>query len=1169
MTVILVAAALALALSAYPQGFTGAVTGTLTDTTGAVLPEAKVTLINARTEERRTQAANAEGGYVFPAVPPGTYRLEAEHSGFKKFVRKDIAVEVGQQVVIDIGLAIGQVVESVEVVATTPLLQPTTSSLGQVVDSRKILELPLVGRNTLGLIGLTAGAQPVGQFGSIPARGNAYQQGFFSTTGSQVLTDETLIDGAPANAAVFNAPAYVPVVDDVQEFKVQTSNVSAEFGRTGGGVVNIVTRSGGNHVHGSLYEFFRNDHLDANSWFNNRAGQKKPHNSFNQFGGSAGGPIIVPGVYDGRNRSFWFFNYEGLRESRGLTQLFTVPTPAQLQGDFSQTYNSSGQLIAIYNPFTTRPDPNNPGRFIRDPFDATACSGVNFPATCPGNKIPSNLIDPVAAKMRSFWPTPNTAGTRTGANNFIGSGSAPNVQNQFTARVDHIFREKHKVFGRFSLSNVSRGAVDFFGNGAGFVNPGGGGVPLKFNARNFSLDYTYTQSPALLWNLRYGFVRQFVGKTPALTGLDLTTVGFSSQFNEQVYFRALPALQPSGFRALAPATADLIQRADNTHALQGSLTKVLTKHTLKAGADIRFIPIGELQPNAPQGAFNFDSRFTGQNPLSASANSGSSVASFLLGVPSSGSADFNPAVSISYSYFGGYIQDDFRVSSKLTLNLGMRYELETPRNERYNRLSWFNPDAPSPIAQQVGLPALRGGLQFPGVAGQPRRQKETDKNNFGPRFGIAYSINPKTAVRGAYGVFFLPSTGDDTGRFLGGEGFFASTTFVSSLDGGITPADRLSNPFPRGLSQPPGSSQGLTTLLGQGLETVIRTDRTAYTQQWNLNLQRELPGGFLLDIAYAGSRGVKLPVNIQLNQLPDQFLAQGSALLTQVTNPFFGLVTIGPLSQPKVAAGQLLRPFPQFDSVDLRAVRAGSSIYHSMQLKVERRFSKGFSLLGAYTVSKLIAVDSSRLAIGFANQGFQDNNNLRAERSLSNIDIPQRLVLSYNWELPFGPDKPFLSNTGSIAAKLVGGWQVNGITTLQHGAPLGLTCAVNQTNSFGGGCRPNSSGKSARLFGTTESRLNRYFDTSVFSQPPPFTFGNTSRTLPNVRSPGLVNLDFSAIKNTRVTEGMTIQFRAEFFNLLNNVNFGSPGTVFGTPTFGVISSAADGRTIQFGLKVLF
>jgi len=1124
------------AVAALPQSFTGAVTGTARDATGAVVASVRVNLVNVNTNEARTAETSAEGNYTLPALAPGTYRLDAERAGFKKFVRPKILVQVNQQVSIDIALEVGEITQSVEVTAETPLLQSTTSSLGQVVDMRKVLDMPLVGRNTLALIGLAPGVQPIGAFSGIPARTNAYNQGFFSTSGSQVLTNETLIDGVPANAALFNAPAYVPVVEAVQEFKVQTSAFAAEFGRTGGGVVNIVTRSGDNRLHGALYEFFRNEKLDANNWFNNRAGRAKPPNVLNQFGGTAGGPLV-------RNRAFWSFSYEGLQDRRKLTQLFTIPTPEQLQGDFSRTLNASGQLITVADPSTTRPNPASAGAFLRDTF--------------AGNRIPAAQLERVAANVRRFWPAPNTAGTVTGANNFIGNGTAPNTQEQISVRIDYTLGQNHKLFGRVSWSDVERGAVDFFGNGAGWVNPGGGGVPLVFNARNTALDYTWTARPTLLVNLRYGFVRQFVFKTPALTGLDLTTLGFPASFNDQVFLRALPAFQPTGYRAIAPATADLIQRADNTHALLGSVTKVLAKHTLKFGVDGRYIPIGELQPSSPQGTFNFDGRFTSADALRVTATSGHPIASFLLGVPNSGSIDFNPAISISHRYFGWYVQDDIRVTPKLTLNLGIRHEIETGRDERYNRLSWFDSSAPSPIAQQVGIAGLSGGLRFVGVDGNPRRQLDLDKNNFGPRFGFAYNVASKTVLRVGYGVFFLPITGDDTGRNLGGEGFFAATAFVSSLDGGITPADRLSNPFPRGLNQAPGASQGLLTLIGQDIITVVRTNRSAYAQEWNFNIQRELPGNVLVDVAYAGNKTAKLPINIQTNQLPDQHLSMGSALLQAAPNPFARFVSVGPLSQPNVTRAQLLRPFPQFTSINGRALHAGSSIYHSMQAKVERRFSRGFSLLVAYTVSKMITDATSRLSINFTNPGYQNNNNLRAERTLGNVDIPQRFVIGYNWEIPF-------------RHRWLGGWQLNGISTFQSGPPLGLGTSANQTNSFGGGSRPNNNGTSARLTsGSTVGRVDRYFDTSVFSQPAPFTFGNVSRTLPDVRQPGTVNFDFSVIKNTRLHERANLQFRAEFFNLLNNTNFGGPGTTFGAPTFGVVSSAADARTIQFGMKVLF
>jgi hypothetical protein len=1142
MCVKLQAATAALLLCLVATAQTGGVSGTIRDSSGGLLPKATVSLIDLDTNATQTQITGDSGNFAFPQIKPGRYRIEAEAAGFKKFVQSDISVNVQQQVSLNPVMQIGQATESIEVTAETPLLQPNTSSLGQVVNNRQISDLPLIGRNTLSLIALTAGTQPIGQFGGIPARTNAYNQGFFSVSGGQVLTSETLIDGIPANAALFNAPAYVPVIDGVAEFKVQTNTSSAEFGRTGGGVVNVVTKSGTNQLHGSAYEFFRNNNLDANNWFSNRAGLKLPYNNFNQYGGTIGGPIAIPHVYDGHNKTFFFFNYEGLREHRGQTQIFTVPLPTQLAGDFRGA-------VPIYDPSTTRPDPARAGQYLRDPF--------------ANNIIPSNRIDPVAAATRSYYLPPNTAGNAQGANNFIGGGSAPNVQDQYTGRLDHAITDSQRLFARVAWSDVQRGAVDFFHNGTGFVNPGGGGVPLEFGGRNASLDYTNSLAPTLLLNLRYGWVRQFIFKTPALTGLDYTTIGFPASLNSLSFLRAFPAIAPSGYRALAPASADLIHRADNTHTFAGSLTKVFQTHTIKTGADYRFIPIGELQPAAPQGQFNFDARFTGANPLATAATSGSSIASYLLGNPSSGNIDYNPEVSISSRYFGVFVQDDWRVSRKLTLNIGLRYELETGRNERYNRLSWFDPNVANPIGAQVGLPNLRGGLQFAGVGGNPRYQKTLDTNNFGPRFGLAYTVAPKTVVRAGYGLFFLPATGDDTGRNLGSEGYFATTSFVSSLDGGITPADKLSNPFPNGLNQATGNQLGLKTLLGQDIITVFRDDRTAYAQQWNVNVQREIPGGLLLDVAYAGSKSNKLPVDVQLNQLPDQYLSQGSQLLQQTVNPFFGLITVGNLAGRTVTQAQLLRPFPEFGNVNIRAVHEGNSNYHSLQVKAERRFSKGFSVLAAYTFSKLITDTGSRLTLNFASPGFQNSNNLRGERSLGNLDVPQRLVLSYSYEFPF-------RNRGGFLGKVAGGWQFNGITTAQRGVTLGLNTAVNQSNSFNvSSTRPNNNGSSAKLNGDVESRLSQYFNTAVFSQPSAFTFGNVSRTLPDVRAPNYFSSDLSLIKNTQIVERLRVQFRAEAFNAFNHPNFGGPGTTFGNSSFGTISSASDGRTLQLALKLLF
>jgi len=1144
--------ALFLALVAAPlclvaQSFYGTVTGTVTDSTGGVLANVKVTLTNEGTNDSRTQTTGENGVFTFPQVPPGVYRVEGENQGFKKFLRQHVAVDVQQEAVVDAQMEVGSVSESVEVTSVMPQLQTATSSLGQVVNNQQISDLPLVGRNTLSLIGLTAGAQPMGAFGGIPARTNAYNQGFFSTSGSQVVTNESLIDGAPANTALYNAPAYVPVVDAVEEFKVQTNTFSAEFGRTGGGIVNIVTKSGTNRLRGSLYEFFRNNHLDSNNWFNNRAGLKLPAYTTNQFGVTAGGPLEIPGLYNGKDKTFWFFNYEGLRDSKANTVTWTIPTPTQLGGNFAGA-------PTIYDPTSSTQDPAS-GAYLRTPF--------------PGNVIPASLINKVSAKIAAIWPAPNAVGTASGANNFVATGAVKNVWDSFMARMDHNFGQKARLFGRVSYSEASRGAYDYFHDQfAGGVNPGGGDVPLHFNARNVMLDFNEMLTPTFLFEFRYGFVRQHLDKVPPGYGLDMTTLGFPASLNQQLALTALPAIAVSGFNGIAPNSSDLIARNDNTHSWQGAFTRVLSAHTLKFGADFRFIPIGELQPSSPEPSFSFSSAFT-FGPNAVTGTGGSSLASFLLGYPASGSVDNTPAISISYRYFGSYVQDDYRVSSKLTLNLGVRWEVETGRNERYNRLSWFDPAVANPIASQVGLQNLMGGLEFPAVGGNSARQKLTNYHNFGPRFGFAYNVLPNTVIRGGYGLFYLPSTGDDQGTNLGASGFFVSTTFNSSLNGGITPTDNLGNPFPKGINQPTGSSLGLKTLIGQDLVSVYHYDRSAYAQEWNLNLQQQFPGSILLDVAYAGNKGTALPVDIQADQLPDQYLSLGSALLATVPNPFFGIVTTGPLSSATTTAGQLLRPFPEYNSVNIRAVREGNAIYHALQAKVERRFRAGLSLLAAYTYSKAITDAGSRLSINFANPGIQDSNNLRGERALANFNTPQRFIVSYNWELPFGPGKPLLNGGGKVVGMIAGGWQLNGVTTFQNGQPLGLSTSVNNTHSLGGGSRPNNNGTSAKLSGPTESRLGQYFNTSVFAAPAAFTFGNVSRTLPDVLAPGIRNWDFSIMKNNRFKEHYNVQFRAEFFNGFNNVNFGSPGTTQGTSTFGVISSAADARVIQFGLKLLF
>jgi hypothetical protein len=516
-----------------------------------------------------------------------------------------------------------------------------------------------------------------------------------------------------------------------------------------------------------------------------------------------------------------------------------------------------------------------------------------------------------------------------------------------------------------------------------------------------------------------------------------------------------------------------------------------------------------------------------------------------------------------------YIQDDFKLSSRLTLNLGLRYDYETPRTERFNRQTDFSYDAINPAGAMVGIPDLKGGLVFDGVNGVPRGWNQPDRNNFAPRLGFAYHLTENTAVRGGYGITYLPGGTTFNGYGGGQEGYSVTTSVPVSLNNGLTRFTTLSNSFADGLLQPAGSSLGLLTELGLSVRGDPRWIRTGYLQVWSFNIQRQLPGRLMLEAGYSGSHGVKIPATFQMDQLPDQYLSMGNALNRQVPNPFLGMVSSGTLSQPTVAVGQLLRPYPQFNGVSFNANDAGSSTYHSLQMRLQKRLSRGLTFLASYTWSKNLTdtdtIDS--WIVGQFSAPMQDSNNRRLERSVATIDVPQRLVVNYVYELPVGRGKPLLGGLGRVPNAILGGWRVTGVTTFQIGRPLAITTASNNTNSYGGGSRPNSSGQSAKL---SDPTLGRWFNTSVFSQPAPYTFGDTGRLLADVREPGIRSCDFTMQKNFALNERLRLQFRTEFFNVTNTPQFGRPGQVFGTAQFGVISTQMNNpRQIQFGLKLLW
>ena len=1139
-------------------GQTAQVTGRISDASGAVVPGAQISVTNQANGFKRDTVTNDEGYYTIPLLQPGIYEVSVRKDGFKPVIQSGVTLQVEQVARLDFKLDPGAVTEAINVAADSPLLEKENSTLGTVVDNKRVTELPLLGRNPYSLVNLLPGARAPQSLNGLPV--DMFTTQFVSINGARANQNEFMLDGATNTNPAWSGPTIFPGADSVQEFKVITNNYGAEYGRAAGGVFNVVTKSGTNGFHGSLYEFLRNDALNANEFFANRAQQTKPPFRYNQYGFTLGGPISLPksvfgplGGYEGKNRTFFFTNYEGVRQRQAVTFVGNVPTALEREGDFTQTRNAAGQVITIYNPLTTRPNPAQPGAFIRDPF--------------PGNKILASQIDPVAKSMLQFVPLPNT----TGANNFTTPSSQRIDKDIFTVKIDHQISEKQRISGRYSFDDSPWNRPIIYGN---IGSPSNG--PQTFGRKGVVLDDTYTFSPSLLGSFKYSFNRLVNTRLPLSLGYDLTQLGFPASFASALQFPSIPVINVAGLTnsstipnvgsGLLLGASDYILFGLDTHTWAGTMTKTVGSHIPKWGGEFRLIRNNQTQRGDAANTFAFTSAFTqGPNPAVASAVAGNATASYLAGTPNTGQISLIPSVALQNMTWALFVQDDFKVTPKLTVNMGVRYDYEGPRTERYNQLANFDFDATPPLTAP-GL-NLKGALAFVGVGDNERGQWNPERNNFAPRIGFAWSVSDKTVLRGGFGLFYAPYVvGTGTGLTpFGLAGFSANTTFVSSLDG-VTPINFLRNPYPQGLRVPTGSSLGAGTLLGENIAFVDRNIRMPYSEQWNLNVQREVPGNVLFEVAYVGSRGVKLNSDRELNQLPDSALALGNALRDLVPNPFFGQITSGALSANRISRAQLLRPFPHFLSVVETNATWGASSYHSLQVKAERRFRDGFSLLVSYSFSKLID-DVTGAFAGEAISGtlFQNFNNLRAERSISALDVPQRLVTSFIWELPFGPGKKYLSK--GFASKLLGGWQADGIVTISDGNILGITAQNNQTFSQGGNQRPNWTGVDPTL---SDPTIDKWFDTSVFSQPVQYAFGNAPRTISSLRSDGVRNIDFSVIKNTKIGERVNTQFRAEFFNAFNTPRFGVPNTTFGNSNFGVVSNTINSaRVIQVALKVLF
>jgi len=1156
-----------LGFSASAQQFTGTLQGTVQDSTGAVVVGAEVAVTNQNTNVTINTSTSGNGNYVVPKLPPGTYKVTVKKSGFKTASIADIKLDVQQIRAADVTLDVGQTTETVSVSASgMAALETTSTTLAQTIENKRIVDLPLNGRNPFVLATLSPGV--------IPGPGASPW-----ISGGRNATSEVSIDGVsnvgPENNVSILNLIYTPSVDSVQEFSVQTNTVSAEFGRLGGGVINLITKSGTNSLHLTAYEFLRNSKLDANNFFSNRAGRRPdgteiaPRGAFqrNQFGGNVGGPVYLPKLYDGRNRTFFFFAMEAQTQRSATVSQATVPIDDWRRGDFSNLRNANGQPIIIYDPLTTRPDPANPGRFIRDPF--------------PGNRIPDGRISPIARNLMKYWPQPNQAPTNvnTQVNNFIASGKAVNDNQRLDLRIDHVISENWRLSSRFSRSPGESLPFNGFGNDGTSIGSG----PSETRTYSFSHDHTYTFSPSLLLNVRYGFGRTRTNSLPFSAGFDISQLGFPAYVKNAAVLQALefPRINVNGISSLGQATfTDLIIIPMN-HQFNASITKTTGRHTFKWGMDYRKLMINFLQLGQPSGEYSFDTRWTQLDPNNASATAGFGMASLLLGIPSSGQMSHDPTPASASTYWGWYFQDDWKVTQKLTMNIGLRYDRDVPRTERYDRYAFFRLDQPSPIAGKVPANPFFDGSKLVGAMNftnsDHRRQAPTDGNNFGPRLGFAYRLSNKTVIRTAYGIYFAPSALQAAGHTgtAGMDGYSSTTPFVTSIDGRI-PTTFIDNPFPNGFNFPTGNSLGASTFLGQGVSaSLFLDDANPYTQQWNLNVQRELPSGLLFEAAYIGSKGTRLidgeSGGVTLNQLPPSFMSQGTSLQTLAANPFVGLIPYptSTLSNAQVQRGQLLRPYPQYTTLGSFRKPQGNSIYHALTLRADKRFSGGISLLVAYTKGKLIDDVSQTVTFLGPAGNKQDAYNRRAERSISTQDVAQRLVFGYVYELPFGKGKKLFANAPRFVDHIIGGWQINGITTYQSGTPLIITQSQNNAGIFSPGQRPNWTGQSARIEGgSTNDRIARWFDISQFTAAPSFSFGNTPRTMPDARNPGTKLWDISFFKNNYFREKYNMQFRVEMFSAFNTPQFGPPGAQVGSNNFGVIGGSSGTRQIQMALKLI-
>lgn len=1131
------------------QEFRATITGRVLDPQGASIPNARIIVTHLATGTRSETLCASDGQYAIPFLVPGDYKVEVTAKGFKRYIRETFAVAAGERLGLDPQLEVGAATETITVTAETSALDTATASMGQVIGAKQVEDLPLNGRTPLVLAQLSMGVTP----NTDPKFNRPFDNGGpsgLSMGGAPTQSNELLVNGAPDTTGNMRV-AYNPPVDAVDEVRVHAFEADAAYGHTGGGTVNVILKGGTNAFHGSIYEFNQTSALAATPFFLNSGGVPNPVGRYNQYGFTAGGPIRIPKVYDGRNKLFWFFSLEQISDSFPEPLYTSVPTAGERVGDFSDLL----KLSSIYQVY----DPNTAvlqnGHVTRQPF--------------AGNVLPASRLNTIAKNYLQFYPAANLNLLPDGTFNYLANQVRRDNFNGELGRIDYNFSDKHKIFWDFRHNDRTEYRLNRFNNiatgrGLGRINWG------------TTLDDVYTFNPSTFMNLRLNWSR-FVESTVANgDGYDATKLGFPGYVAASSPRLQLPQIFFTSQMSQLVTDTNSVTPFDNFQIF-GDVVKNAGRHSVKMGADLRELRESNISYGNSQGLFIFTPTWTtGPVDTSPTAPMGQDFASFMLGLPAGGGYDVNAFRTNQSKYMSLFIHDDWRVKPNITINIGLRFEHEFPTYERFNRsVNGFAAGTASPISAAAiaaytanpnpllapNLFKVNGGLTF-ASASQPAIYNVSSKI-FSPRFGFAWtpgSVNGKTVLRGGVGVFVFPlgTTG------VNQPGFSQQTILVPSLDGFVTPYGTLSNPFPTGILQPTGSSQGISTFLGKDITFFNPNVANPYSTRWQFGVERALPARMVLELSYVGNHAVRLPAgstpagssNRQLNYVPAQYLSTSplrdqaaiSRLSAAVSNPLAGLLPGSSLNGSVIGLTSLLKPYPQFTNVFVSGDGAGGSFYHSLNVRLEKKLSHGFSVLANYSYSKLIE------RIRFLNDFDQ-----RPEKRVSGDDRPQRFVISGSYQLPFGKGK-LVNTSNGIVDRVIGGWVLNSIYTYQIGAPLSTW---GNAIYYGGPLNNNP----RQINGAS-------FDVTRFERASAAQLGSNVRTFPtqfgNLRIDGANNIDLSLLKNVRIVEKVSFQLRFEAFNAFNHPEFGAANLSPTSSAFGKITGQNNlPRSVQIGARLLW